>query len=349
MKKILVLFMVFIPVFSFAQTAVTLDRALNQTAQHLNGRLTPNSKVVILNFTSNWSDLSDYIIEELIANLVNSGTLTVVDRTNLETIRREMNFQLSGDVSDETAQSIGRMLGAQIIISGGITPIGDAYRLRVRAISVETAQILGVYNLDVAHDSRMAALTGTASTRPIISTHDNRSSTNTTTTSRPDLPVNVDIVIQTARAALNSTIGFLTPVGTNPRNGTRLHLWDISGNELNRTHRLFRLQYLGDGWYTISNNSYGVLDVTGGRNSNGVALQLWEVNNTISQRFRFRRVNEGIYEMYTNWGRTINIQSDNANNNNNIHTWEVINGNIDAQWRIYTVSGGRLTHWLGRE
>jgi len=75
-----------------------------------------------------------------------------------------MKFQLSGEVSDATAQSVGKKLGAQTIISGAITAIGDSYRLRVRAISVETAEILGMQNVDVAQDKRIAALTGTAFT-----------------------------------------------------------------------------------------------------------------------------------------------------------------------------------------
>jgi len=168
MRKYLFLLLVFFPVFAFAQSAATIDTALNQATQFMSGRLVQKSKVVVLNFTSEWPRLSDYIIEELIGNIVNEGKLTVVDRANLEVVRRELNFQLSGEVSDATAQSIGQMLGAQTIISGAITPIGNAYRLRVRAISVESAQILGQYNTDVAHDSRIASLTRTASAPPVI-------------------------------------------------------------------------------------------------------------------------------------------------------------------------------------
>jgi len=164
MKKIIIFYIVlFIPVFASAQSAVTIDTALKQSSAYLNGRLQKGTKVVVLNFTSDWPKLSDYIIEELIGYIVNDGTLTVVDRANLETVRKELNFQLSGEVNDKTAQQIGKMLGAQTIVSGGITAIGSTYRLRVRAISVQTAEVLGMQNVDVVHDSRVAALTGTAS------------------------------------------------------------------------------------------------------------------------------------------------------------------------------------------
>jgi TolB-like protein len=156
----------FFPAIAFPQNALTIDAALNNSTSYFSSRIPANTKVVVLNFSSKWPDLSDYIIEELMGYIVNEGKLTVVDRQNLETIRREMDFQLSGEVSDETAQSIGKKLGAQTIISGSITAIGNTYRLRVRAISVETAQIPGMQNVDVAQDSRIAALTGTAYTEP---------------------------------------------------------------------------------------------------------------------------------------------------------------------------------------
>jgi hypothetical protein len=122
--------------------------------------------VVVLNFTSNSAALTDYIIEELTGFIVNDGSLTVVDRRNLEIIRQELEFQLSGEVSDETAQSIGQKLGAQTIISGSITAIGATYRLRIRAIAVETAAIQGMHNVTVAQDSTIAALTGGVYTPP---------------------------------------------------------------------------------------------------------------------------------------------------------------------------------------
>jgi len=112
MKKIIIACFVglFMTVFAFAQTAVSLDTALKNSTSYLNDRIPARTKVVVLNFSSKWPELSDYIIEELIGYIVNEGTLTVVDRQNLESIRKEMDFQLSGEVSDDTAQSIGKKI-----------------------------------------------------------------------------------------------------------------------------------------------------------------------------------------------------------------------------------------------
>jgi TolB-like protein len=164
MKKILMLCIavLFFPPLAFSQNTVAIDAALRNSTSILITKIPANSKVVVLNCTSIWPLLSDYIIEELIGYIVNEGTKTVVDRKNLDAIRQEMAFQASGEVSDETAQSIGKKLGAQIIVSGSITAIGGSYRLRVKAISVETAQIFGMESVDVIHENRIAALTGTA-------------------------------------------------------------------------------------------------------------------------------------------------------------------------------------------
>jgi TolB-like protein len=137
-----------------------LDAAIRETSDYLNGRLPQGNKLVFLNFQSDSPALSEYIIDGLIECTVNDRIFTVVDRANLELIQQEMNFQLSGEVSDESAQAIGQKLGAQTIVSGTIAPLGSVYRLRVRAIGVETAEIEGQINRDIANSRRLADLTG---------------------------------------------------------------------------------------------------------------------------------------------------------------------------------------------
>jgi len=137
----------------------SIDDVLRETSDYLNGRIPRGNKLVFLNFESEYPALSEYLIEGLIENTVNDGVFTVVDRVHIAQIQEEMNFQYSGHVSDETAQSLGRMLGAQTIVSGAVSPLGSVYRLRVRAISVETAEIQGQFNRDFSSDDRIVGLT----------------------------------------------------------------------------------------------------------------------------------------------------------------------------------------------
>jgi len=100
------------------------------------------SVVAILNVTSNDTKLSEIAIDELELNLVDSKNFTIVDRNRLDQIRREQNFQLSGEVSDDSAVSIGNMLGANIVLVGNITTTGTTGRITVRALDVKTGQIV---------------------------------------------------------------------------------------------------------------------------------------------------------------------------------------------------------------
>ncbi|MDR2786044.1 MAG: CsgG/HfaB family protein [Treponema sp.] len=148
-----------IPVFS--QNAVTLDRGLGNAVKYFAERLEKGNKIVVLNFSAPTARLAEYVAEELTATFVNEGSWTVVDRNNLELLQQEMQFQLSGEVDDDTVLSIGKKLGAQIIISGSMEAVGDLFRLRVRAISVETAAIKGINTANIQRDRILGSLAET--------------------------------------------------------------------------------------------------------------------------------------------------------------------------------------------
>jgi TolB-like protein len=160
MKKLLVFLFVFIGLTSiiFAQTSITLDEALIKGAQDLQDKLARGVKVVVLNFNSPTARFSDYVLDEMIGRLVNGGKVTVVDRQNLALIQKEMNFQMSGEVSDASAQEIGMKLGAQSIISGSLEDMGGFYRIRFRTIEVVSATIQVTSSLNVRKDNQVNLL-----------------------------------------------------------------------------------------------------------------------------------------------------------------------------------------------
>jgi len=146
-----------------AQNTIALDEAIQNGAEAIVNRLNLRVKVAVLNFNSPSARFSNYVLDELMAELVNSGKITVVDRASLDLIRQEMDFQMSGEVSDASAQSIGQMLGAQSIISGSIENMGTHYRIRFRAIEVETAAIQIVSSFNIRNDAQVATLMGNQS------------------------------------------------------------------------------------------------------------------------------------------------------------------------------------------
>ncbi|MDR2518436.1 MAG: CsgG/HfaB family protein, partial [Spirochaetaceae bacterium] len=135
-----------------------LDTVIQYAGQSLEARMKRGAKIAVLNFASSSEDFSDYAVEELIGVMVMGQWFTIVDRRSLDLIRKEMNLQLSGDVSDESAQAIGRQLGAEAIISGSLTNLGTAYRFRIKAINVETAVIEAQFAFTVQNDAQTAYL-----------------------------------------------------------------------------------------------------------------------------------------------------------------------------------------------
>lgn len=106
------------------------------------GELPRNSTIAVISISSNNLDLATFAIDELEYQLVTAKQFTIVDRKTLDAIRSEQNFQLSGEVSDQSAISIGNLLGANIVITGGISGSGNTQRLTLKALDVKTAQII---------------------------------------------------------------------------------------------------------------------------------------------------------------------------------------------------------------
>ena len=155
-RKLLFACLLSMAAFAAAEN-LSLDGAIGATASDLREAIPARSKVAVVGIVSPTERLSDYIADELSGALMAGGSLVLVERKDLELVRDELKFQLSGDVDDESAQSVGKLLGAEVIVFGRFD---DSYRLRIKAVSVETAQILAVSSVDVDRAGKAAFLAG---------------------------------------------------------------------------------------------------------------------------------------------------------------------------------------------
>ena len=130
---------------SLSQKAATplLEHAVKASFAALNPLIPPDSKIAILAITPEHSD-SLFMREELMVLFVNSGKYQIVERQALDAIRQEQRFQMSGEVSDETAAGIGHFLGAGVVIVGTVSANGARRRLRLRALSVKTVAVIAM-------------------------------------------------------------------------------------------------------------------------------------------------------------------------------------------------------------
>jgi TolB-like protein len=139
------------------ETGITLDMALSDIASYYVENLPRNTKIALISFEAEARLLADYIFEELWIRFEDSRFFVLIDRKNLELIQKEIDYQYSGMVSDESMQSIGHQLGAQTLVYGNITQVGNEYRLVVRATDVEKA-VTSIRSATLKADRRFTAL-----------------------------------------------------------------------------------------------------------------------------------------------------------------------------------------------
>lgn len=82
------------------------------------------------------------LADMLITDLSNINMLAIVERDKLESILKEQKLSNSKEFDPSTAAKVGKLLGAQIILTGGYFEMMGSLRLDARFIDVETGKIL---------------------------------------------------------------------------------------------------------------------------------------------------------------------------------------------------------------
>jgi TolB-like protein len=162
-KKTMVLF-VFLALVGgrgiFSQS-ITLDTALANAGRDIAESVPNGTKIAVLNIESDYPNLSDYIINELIVNLVNTRKFQIVPRrtVELEVANREFGFQMTGYVSDESQKRLGQFLGAGTIITGTVTrDSANSFRLVVNAIDLESFTYQSSYPASIQNNGKVRTL-----------------------------------------------------------------------------------------------------------------------------------------------------------------------------------------------
>jgi len=146
------------PSASTSYAGIDLDAAIREAATQMETRILSGTKVALVSMASPSTAFSTHVLTRLESVIVSSGKLVVVDRANLDKVRAEQGFQLSGEVDDESAKSIGKLLGAGAIVTGSLTDLGDVYSLTLKAINIETATVAVSYLADLAKTTRIETL-----------------------------------------------------------------------------------------------------------------------------------------------------------------------------------------------
>ena len=122
--------------------------ALILTLSNITAQTTSKSTVAISYFDNTsgleqYNTLSKGLADMLITDLSNIKSIQIVEREKLESLLKEIELGEGKFIDPNTAQKLGKGLGADIILTGAFLSIEPDIRIDARLIEVETGKVLG--------------------------------------------------------------------------------------------------------------------------------------------------------------------------------------------------------------
>ena len=96
------------------------------------------------------------LTDRLSTELGNTEAITLIERKQLDRIMEEQGLQQSGCTTNDCVAEVGKLLGAQYMISGSINKIGDTFTIDAKMFSVETG--VNVKTVSKTHKGRIDEL-----------------------------------------------------------------------------------------------------------------------------------------------------------------------------------------------
>ncbi|MBN2001686.1 hypothetical protein JW935_29365 [candidate division KSB1 bacterium] len=102
-----------------------------------------NITMAISDFVNNTQNfaLENRVPELLKTELSLLGGITLVERSKLNAVLQEQALGQTGIIDSENAQKVGKLLGAQFVLTGEINRSGDRIRIDVHMIHTETGEV----------------------------------------------------------------------------------------------------------------------------------------------------------------------------------------------------------------
>lgn len=107
--------------------------------------------VAVMDFTGfmlgeagNSVNLGKAVAAMLVTEFSGRDGMQVVERRQLNDLLMEQRLALSGRVDENSAVEIGKLLGAQYVFHGQVASIAGNLRLDIRAVDVETGEVISV-------------------------------------------------------------------------------------------------------------------------------------------------------------------------------------------------------------
>ena len=143
----------------------TLDQQLGfLVSQIIDGlNQTEAKKIAIIPFAdldNKESKLGRYIAEELTTKLYQTGRFEIVERTLLEKVIDEQKLGTTGFIDDNTAVSLGQILGVDAIATGTLTNLGSTIKVNARLLETVSGKVFSAASVTLYKDAPLLALMG---------------------------------------------------------------------------------------------------------------------------------------------------------------------------------------------
>lgn len=130
------------------------------------GKLYANATVAVLPFINNSSSnrldyLQDAVAKMLVTDLKQSQTLKVVTRDDLDNILAELKLERSALADPANAQKLGKLLGADILVTGSILQIGGSLRFDAHVVDVATGEVVAGTKAEGAGENEVLRMVDT--------------------------------------------------------------------------------------------------------------------------------------------------------------------------------------------
>lgn len=141
-----------------ANLTTETKRSMKEIINVENKLLDKPLRVAIISFdnssgkTSEYGDLGGPLRDMLTTDLKDVKNLTMVDRQALEKLLTEQNLNNSKSFDQATATKLGKLLGAEIIITGTYFELFGSLRVDAKFIKVETGEIAFSVGVDGARE-----------------------------------------------------------------------------------------------------------------------------------------------------------------------------------------------------
>ena len=117
----------------------------------------------------NITELGRYLAEEFSVGLAGANKgFEVIDRTYLKSILKEHKLSLTGLIDSATVKKLGKITGADAIVTGTTIPLGNIVRVTVKVLDTETARVISASAANIGNTQAIKNLLASKIMTPVV-------------------------------------------------------------------------------------------------------------------------------------------------------------------------------------